>query len=72
MKHLLERGADPTVRDAGGKLALDYARSGPPPGPGGANTSGPPAPRAATVALLESASKAGSKSGVSAEAITAR
>lgn len=26
VKHLLERGADPTVRDAAGKTALDYAR----------------------------------------------
>ncbi len=41
------------MRDAGGKLALDYARSGPPTGPGGANMGGPPEPRAATVALLE-------------------
>jgi ankyrin repeat protein len=56
VKHLLERGADPAIRDAEGKLALDYARWGPPAGPSGA----PPPPaesvaaRAATVALLES------------------
>lgn len=55
VKHLIERGADPTVRDAAGKTALDYARSGPPAGPSGAP---PPTPaaaasRAATVAMLE-------------------
>jgi ankyrin repeat protein len=55
VKHLIERGADPAVRDAVGKTALDYARSGPPAGPSGAP---PPSPavaasRAATVALLE-------------------
>ncbi len=36
VKHLLERGADPTVRDAAGKTALDVARTPPPAGPGGA------------------------------------
>jgi ankyrin repeat protein len=55
VKHMIDRGADPTVRDVAGKTALDYARSppvigpGPPPrrdGPGAAS-------RAATVALLE-------------------
>ena len=55
VKHLIDRGADPTVRDAGGKLALDYARSGPPHGPGGAPRVDPSAvaSRKATVALLE-------------------
>jgi ankyrin repeat protein len=55
VKHLIDRGADPAVRDASGKTALDYARIGPPPGPGGAR---PPvaAGRAATVALLETLS----------------
>jgi ankyrin repeat protein len=55
VRHLLDRGADPTVRDASGKLALDYARSGPPPGPGTPpKESGPAAAsRAATVAILE-------------------
>jgi hypothetical protein len=55
VKHLIDRGADPIVRDAGGKTALDYARSGPPPGPGSPpKESGPAAAnRAATVALLE-------------------
>jgi ankyrin repeat protein len=55
VKHLLDRGADPTVRDASNKTALDYARIGPPPGPGTPpKESGPAAAsRAATVALLE-------------------
>ncbi len=55
VKHLVERGADPTVRDASGKTALDYARSPPPAGPGGARETGPAAAasRAATVAYLE-------------------
>jgi ankyrin repeat protein len=54
VKHLIDRGADPVVRDAGGKTALDYARTPPPPGPG-APPPGPAAAasRAATVALLE-------------------
>ena len=56
VKHLLERGADPTVRDAARKTALDYARSPPPAGPGARAGGGGPAAaasRAATVALLE-------------------
>ena len=54
VKHLIERGADPLTRDASGKLALDYARTPPPVGPG-APAPGPAAiaGRAATVALLE-------------------
>jgi hypothetical protein len=53
VKHLLDRGADPMVRDATSKMALDYARHPPPTGPG------PPrqdsqAGRDATVALLAS------------------
>ena len=59
VKHLLDRGADPTVRDAAGKTALDYARSPPPAGPGGAAGGGGPAAaasRAATVALLDALS----------------
>jgi uncharacterized protein len=53
VKHMIDRGADPNVRAADGKTALDYARAGPPPGPGGAR---PPvaAGRPATIALLES------------------
>ena len=57
VKHLLDRGADPTVRDAAGKTPLDFARSPVPTGPGGSVVSGGPtaaAARAATVALLES------------------
>jgi ankyrin repeat protein len=71
VKHLLDRGADPTVRDAAGKLALDYARTGPPPGPGTpAKESGPQAAsRAATVALLEAVS---SKSTVADNATAAK
>ena len=55
VEHLLERGADPAVRDAGGKTALDVARNPPAPGPGAAATPNPAATaaRAATVALLE-------------------
>jgi uncharacterized protein len=56
VKHLLERGADPSVRDAAGKTALDYARApAPAAGPAGAAAASAPtaAERAATVALLE-------------------
>jgi ankyrin repeat protein len=54
VKHLLERGAEPNVHDAAGKLALDYARHPPPAFPG-TPAGGPEAAasRAATVALLE-------------------
>jgi uncharacterized protein len=55
VQHLLDHGADATVRDAAGKTALDFARSPPAAGPGaqrdgGANAA---ASRAATIALLE-------------------
>ena len=62
VKHLLARGADPAVRDAGGKTALDAARAPPPAGPGAgaaAAAAGSPAAtaaaasRAATIAILE-------------------
>jgi uncharacterized protein len=58
VKHLLDRGADPAVRDAAGKLAVDYARSPPPAGPGPPRDSAPgaAASRAATIALLEAVS----------------
>jgi ankyrin repeat protein len=62
VKHLLDCGADPNVRDASGKFALDYARSPPPAGPGAPREPSPAAvaSRAATVALLEAlASKSG-------------
>jgi len=54
VKHLIDRGADPGVRDAAGKIALDYARSPGPSGPGApAQRGGPGAEsRAATVAFL--------------------
>jgi ankyrin repeat protein len=54
VKHLIDHGADPTIRDDSGKTPLDYARKPPPAGPGGAPPSGTnAASRAATVALLE-------------------
>ena len=59
MKHLLERGADPSIRDAAGKTALDIARA---PAPATTPAGAPPvagaataASRAATVAMLEAA-----------------
>lgn len=58
VKHLLEHGADPMVRDDTGKLALDYARHPPPVfrGPQAARAGrAEAASRAATVALLEAA-----------------
>jgi ankyrin repeat protein len=54
VKHLVDHGADATVRDASGKSALDYARVPPPAGPGAQPPSGTSAAsRAATIALLE-------------------
>ncbi len=62
VRHLLDRGADPALRDAAGKTALDAARAPPPAGPGAgaaAAAAGSPAAtaaaasRAATIALLE-------------------
>jgi ankyrin repeat protein len=55
-RHLVERGADPTLRDADGKTALDYARSPRPAGTGvvWADPARAAAARAATVAYLES------------------
>jgi ankyrin repeat protein len=59
--HLIARGADPALRDAAGKSALDYARDPAPVSPGGTpadDTGGSrlsTANRAATVAILEAA-----------------
>ena len=73
VKHLLERGADPTVRDATHKLALDYARHPTPTlaGPAGQRAEPPAlaASRAATVAILEGAL---AKSGVGTETAQAK
>jgi ankyrin repeat protein len=61
VKHLLERGADPTLRDAAGKTALEYASELAPISPGGtpADDSGgrrfETSNRAATVTILEAA-----------------
>ncbi len=51
-KDLLDHGADASIRDASGKLALDYAKAPPPVGPGVAPIRADPASRAHTVALL--------------------
>ena len=59
VKHLLDRGADPAVRDAAGKTALDYAREPAPISPGQTpadDTNGgrfATSNRAATVATLD-------------------
>lgn len=59
VKHLVDRGANPAVRDDTGKTALDYARNPPRAGPG-RGAAGRPEPaselaaRAATVTLLAS------------------
>ena len=53
VKYMIEHGADPALRDASGKTALDYARKPRPPGAGApAPARTEPADRAATVALL--------------------
>jgi ankyrin repeat protein len=71
VKNLLDRGADPTVRDATGKTALDYARSPTPAAPGAQPTEAGPvaARRSATVALLEPLTP---KSAVGGNATSAR
>jgi ankyrin repeat protein len=53
VKYMIDHGADPALRDASGKSALDYARKPRPPGAGApAPAKTEPADRAATVALL--------------------
>jgi hypothetical protein len=76
VKHLLERGADPTLRDAVGKTALDYAREPAPISPGQTpadDTNGgrfATSNRAATVKILEAASpRAAPKTIVSSGAV---
>ena len=70
VKHMIDRGADPVVQDATGKLALDYARHPSPPGPGApAPTALAKAGREATVAILEPLSP---KSGVTADTTAAK
>jgi ankyrin repeat protein len=72
VKHLLDRGADPSLRDAAGKTALDYARTpAPAAGPAGAAAAGAAtaANRAATVAILEAATP---KTGIGATTTSAR
>ena len=56
VKHLLDRGADPTLQDASGKTALDYAKAPRPAGPGAQTgaAAAAAAARASTVAYLES------------------
>ncbi len=56
VKHMIERGADPTVRDASGKTALDYAKAPPITRPGATRVEEDApqvAARAATIKLLE-------------------
>jgi ankyrin repeat protein len=71
VKHMIDRGADPTVHDAVGKFALDYARHPPPPGPGAPPGVSPAAAAArdATVALLTALTP---KAGVSADTASAK
>ncbi|HEV2701393.1 MAG TPA: ankyrin repeat domain-containing protein [Steroidobacteraceae bacterium] len=52
-KYLLDHGADAKIRDATGKIALDFARKPSPVGPGVAPVRANSASRAATIALLE-------------------
>jgi hypothetical protein len=56
VKHLVDRGADPTLHDAVNKTPLEYARTPRPSGPGAQTGAAGPAAaaRASTVAYLES------------------
>jgi uncharacterized protein len=57
VKHMIDRGADPTVRDVTGKFAVDYARHPPPAFPGTPPPSAVAAAgRDATIAILEALS----------------
>jgi uncharacterized protein len=70
VKHLLSRGADPTVRDAAGKTALDYARTPRAAGPGApANNRAATESRAAAIAILESVTP---KTGIGADTAMAK
>ena len=71
VKHLLDRGADPTIRDATGKTALDIARSPPPAAPGaaaGGGGGGAASGRAAVIAMLEQVTPKGTAAPVPAPA----
>jgi ankyrin repeat protein len=57
VKHLVEKGADPTVKDFHGETALSYARRPPLTGPGARGPGPSEAARAATVAVLERAAQ---------------
>ncbi len=72
VKRLLDHGADPAIRDANGKTALDFARTPGSAGSAATNaTTGPAAAsRAAAVALLEAAT--GGKAGTQPAATLAR
>jgi uncharacterized protein len=71
IKHMIDRGADPTVHDAAGKFALDYARHPTPAGPGApaGSSAAEAASREATVALLTALLP---KSGVGADTALAK
>jgi ankyrin repeat protein len=67
VKHLIERGADPTIRDAAGKTALDAARAIAPAGAAAGGGGPAAAGRTATVAILEAAmAKSGGSGGATA------
>jgi ankyrin repeat protein len=70
VKHLIDHGADATVHDGSGKLALDYARHPPPAFPGSPPPgAGAVAGRDATISILEALSP---KSTVTADTTAAK